>query len=271
MKMEIDGGGGKAAKGAADTTENDYSSEGGNEFHELYNSERASQPLKKIEEKWKLVPAFLRLRGLVKQHIDSFNHFLNIGIKEIINANAMMTSEHDHRFYLKFNDINVDMPRIDEDCVQHELTPHECRVRDMTYSAPIFVDIEYTLGNQIMMRKVEIGRMPMMLGASNCWLKDMTHDQLARVKECPYDPRGYFIVKGVEKVLLIQEQMSKNRIIIEQDQKKNFCAQVTSSTYMTKSRTTIVHKNDKFYLKHNKLADDIPIVIAFKAMGMQCD
>ncbi len=40
---------------------------------------------------------------------------------------------------------------------------------------------------------------------------------------------------------------------------------------MTKSRTTIVHKNDKFYLKHNKLADDIPIVIAFKAMGMQCD
>jgi DNA-directed RNA polymerase III subunit RPC2 len=40
---------------------------------------------------------------------------------------------------------------------------------------------------------------------------------------------------------------------------------------MTKSRTTIVHKNDKFYLKHNKLADDIPIVIAFKAMGMQSD
>jgi DNA-directed RNA polymerase III subunit RPC2 len=57
--------------------------------------------------------------------------------------------------------------------------------------------------------------MPMMLGASNCWLKDMTHEDMARVKECPYDPRGYFIIKGVEKVLLIQEQMSKNRIIIE--------------------------------------------------------
>jgi DNA-directed RNA polymerase III subunit RPC2 len=35
------------------------------------------------------------------------------------------------------------------------------------------------------------------------------------VKECPYDPRGYFIIKGVEKVHLIQEQMSKNKIIIE--------------------------------------------------------
>ena len=130
--------------------EDSYSSDSGNEFHELYNEGKAAQPIKKIEEKWKLVPAFLRLRGLVKQHIDSFNYFLNIGIKDIITANSMMTSEHDHRFYLKFTDINVEMPRIEEDCVMHDLTPHECRVRDMTYSAPIMVDIEYTLGNQIM-------------------------------------------------------------------------------------------------------------------------
>jgi DNA-directed RNA polymerase III subunit RPC2 len=94
--------------------------------------------------------------------------------------------------------------------------PHECRIRDLTYAAPIYVDLEYTKGDRIFLkREVEIGRMPMMLGASNCWLQGLTHEQLARVKECPYDPRGYFIIKGVEKVLLIQEQMSKNRIIIE--------------------------------------------------------
>ena len=29
--------------------------------------------------------------------------------------------------------------------------------------------------------------------------------------ECPIDPGGYFIVKGQEKVILIQEQLSKNR------------------------------------------------------------
>jgi DNA-directed RNA polymerase III subunit RPC2 len=46
---------------------------------------------------------------------------------------------------------------------------------------------------------------------------------------------------------------------------------VTSSTYEKKSRTTIVCKNDKFYLKHNTLTEDIPVVVAFKAMGMQCD
>ena len=111
----------------------------------------------------------------------------------------------------------------------------------------------------------------MMLGASNCWLSGMSHDKLAQIKECPYDPTGYFIIKGVEKVLLIQEQMSKNRIIIELDSKGNVCAQVTSSTYERKSRTTIVHKNDKFYLKHNTFSDDISVVVAFKAMGMETD
>lgn len=38
--------------------------------------------------------------------------------------------------------------------------------------------------------------------------------------ECPLDPGGYFVVKGTEKVILVQEQLSKNRIIVETDAKK---------------------------------------------------
>ena len=76
----------------------------------------------------------------------------------------------------------------------------------MSYSAKITVDVEYTKGNMKRIEKnVEIGRMPIMLGSSSCWLDGMSHEELARKKECPYDPRGYFIVRGVEKVILIQE------------------------------------------------------------------
>lgn len=32
-----------------------------------------------------------------------------------------------------------------------------------------------------------------------------------------------------------------------------------------------MHKYDKFYLKHNTLSEDVPIVVAFKAMGLQSD
>ena len=39
--------------------------------------------------------------------------------------------------------------------------------------------------------------------------------EMARLDECPLDPGGYFVVKGSEKVILIQEQLSKNRMIVE--------------------------------------------------------
>ena len=115
---------------------------------------------------------------------------------------------------------------------------------------------------------VLIGKMPIMLGSSNCWLRGKDHQKLAQMRECPYDPRGYFIIKGVEKVVLIQEQMSKNRIIVELDSKKNLTASVISSTHDTKSRTTITLKNGKFYMKHNSFENEIPIFVIFKAMGI---
>ncbi len=59
----------------------------------------------------------------------------------------------------------------------------------------------------------------------------------------PYDPGGYFVVKGTEKVILIQEQLSKNRIIVEHDSKGQIQASVTSSMHECKSKTTKAGRN----------------------------
>ena len=92
----------------------------------------------------------------------------------------------------------------------------ECRKRSLTYSAPIFVDIKYTLGDKIMMkRNLRIGQLPIMLHSSKCVLRNKTPAELAKMQECRYDPGGYFIVRGAEKVLLMQEQMSKNRLLLD--------------------------------------------------------
>ena len=152
------------------------------------------------------------------------------------------------------------------------IMPHECRLRDITYGAPIVVDISYTRGRNIINKNgIRIGQMPIMLGSSHCWLTGKNQQELANIGECPYDPQGYFIIKGVEKVVLIQEQMSKNRIIVEIDPKNNFLAHVTSSTHETKSRTAIICSNEKFFMKHNIFTEDIPIWIIFKAMGIESD
>ena len=77
-------------------------------------------------------------------------------------------------------------------------------------------------------------------------------------------PGGYFIIRGTEKVILIQEQLSKNRIIIDEDAKGGYNATVTSSNYERKSRTQITTKHAKFYLKHNTFGTEIPIGIVFR-------
>lgn len=60
-----------------------------------------------------------------------------------------------------------------------------------------------------------------MLRSSKCVLYNKSPAQLAALNECPLDPGGYFIVRGTEKVILIQEQLSKNRIIVDVDRKGN--------------------------------------------------
>ncbi|TNN00607.1 DNA-directed RNA polymerase III subunit RPC2 [Takifugu rubripes] len=244
----------------------------GAEFCDMSPQELAA-PVNTVAEKWKLLPAFLKVKGLVKQHIDSFNYFINVEIKKIMKANEKITSDADPMWYLKYLNIYVGMPDVEESFnVTRPVSPHECRLRDMTYSAPITVDIEYTRGSQRIIRNaLPIGRMPIMLRSSNCVLTGKTPMEFAKLNECPLDPGGYFIVKGQEKVILIQEQLSKNRIIVDQDRKGAVGASVTSSTHEKKSRTNMIVKQGRFYLRHNTLSEDAPIAIIFKGMGVESD
>lgn len=235
--------------------------------------EDLAKPINTVQDKWKLLPAFLKVKGLVKQHIDSFNYFINVEIKKIMKANEIVTSMADPNFYIKYLNIYVGKPDVEESFnVTKSISPHECRLRDMAYAAPITVDIEYTRGTQRVIRKcLPIGRMPIMLRSSNCILTGKSPQELARLNECPIDTGGYFVVRGVEKVILIQEQLSKNRMIVDVDRHGVVECSVASSTHERKSRTNLIFKGSRFYLKHNSFTENIPVVAIFKAMGMVTD
>ena len=223
-----------------------------------------------------------KVRGLVRQHIDSFNYLIEHEFRKIIQAkgNEKVTCDVDPHFYLRYTDIYVGTPCKIEDMIQDVITPQQCRLRDMTYAAPITVDLEYTRGKELVVKKgkvpgtgaVLIGAMPLMLRSSRCVLSACKSEaELAQLGECPLDPGGYFIVKGVEKVILSQEQLSKNRIIIDVDNHGMVGASVTSSTHERKSKTNLVLKGERMYLRHNTFVDDMPIVAIFKAMGCESD
>ena len=68
-----------------------------------------SDPVKTAKDKW-LLPAFLKVKGLVKQHIDSFDYFVDHDFKDILNANNRVTSDVDPIFLLVYTNIYLGMP-----------------------------------------------------------------------------------------------------------------------------------------------------------------
>jgi DNA-directed RNA polymerase III subunit RPC2 len=248
----------------------------------FYYNKSLTDPIDTARDKWNLLPAFLKVKGLVKQHIESFNHFVEVGLKKIIDAEPLITSDIESHFYIKYTDIYIGKPaRYDEAFSgdgrdsKHEstVTPNECRLRDMTYAAPIMVDVQYTKAKQVYLRRgMTIGRLPIMLRSSKCVLSGKSETEMCAMDECPLDPGGYFIVNGTEKVILVQEQLSKNRIIVETDARKEvISASVTSSTHERKSKSYVVLKKDLLFLKHNILNEDIPICVLLMAMGVTSD
>jgi DNA-directed RNA polymerase III subunit RPC2 len=66
-----------------------------------------------------------------------------------------------------------------------------------------------------------------MLRSNRCHLYGKNEKELAQMNECPLDPGGYFITRGTEKVILIQEQLSKNRMLVELDRNGLMMCHVT--------------------------------------------
>ncbi|WUR02339.1 DNA-directed RNA polymerase III subunit (RPC2) [Vairimorpha necatrix] len=233
------------------------------------------------EKSKELIKIFFKEKGLARQHIESFNYFINHDIANIVKANDIVDSDIDHTFYLKYTNVRVSMPSLEENMIKHTLYPMECRLRDLTYASNLYVDIEYVRNKQILKKKdVFMGRIPIMLQSDKCLLKPKDNQiklseesrdtKMFLSQECPYDIGGYFIVRGIEKVILIQEQLSKNRIIIENGP-KGFYSSMTSSTHEQKSKTSVILKNDCYYLVNSSFTEEVPVIAVIKACNMISD
>ncbi|EGD75318.1 RNA polymerase II [Salpingoeca rosetta] len=243
-------------------------------LHHMHkDADNVAHPINNIEDKWRLLPSFLQLKGLVRQHVDSFNHFVEIDIHNIVKANSKIVSDVNPRVYLEYTSIRVGEPVIQNGPFDdHDVTPMECRLRNTTYAAPMHVNVRLSLSGEVRnYNDILIGRLPIMLRSKKCRLFKANDEQMAKMGECPLDPGGYFIIGGTEKVILMQEQLSKNRIIVERDRHGEMSASVTSSSAERKTKTIINMKRGNFMLKVNMLAEDVPLVVVLKAMGMTSD
>src|SRR3989344_4258452 len=122
-----------------------------------------------------LVEKYLKQHSLVESNVFSFNDFLDNKMQSIVNEINESLSNED--IEIRIGKVRVGKPNIVEaDGSSSVLTPMIAKLRNLTYSAPVFVDLSVKYGEQSDDTEVEIGRIPVMVRSAACTTNRMSKD-----------------------------------------------------------------------------------------------
>ncbi|MBI3622577.1 DNA-directed RNA polymerase subunit B'' [Candidatus Pacearchaeota archaeon] len=214
-----------------------------------------------------LVKKYLEKHSLVESNVISFNNFIEHRMQEIVNEIAETIVNDD--FEITLGKIKVGKPVVIEaDGSTSIILPSDARLRSLTYSAPVSLEITVKKDGQIDSELVEIGRIPIMVRSNRCNTNGMGKDDLVKNYVDPMDPGGYFIIKGNERVMVMAEDLAENQPFLEPDSKGNLILKLFSSKGTYRIPTTISeNKKGLFELSFGKFRD-LPLIVILKALGL---
>uniref|UniRef100_A0A674P716 DNA-directed RNA polymerase II subunit RPB2 n=1 Tax=Takifugu rubripes TaxID=31033 RepID=A0A674P716_TAKRU len=255
---------------------------------------------------WIVISSYFDEKGLVRQQLDSFDEFIQMSVQRIVEdappidlqAEAQHTSgevEEPPRYLLKFEQIYLSKPtHWERDGAPSPMMPNEARLRNLTYSAPLYVDITKTIIKegedqiQTQHQKTFIGKIPIMLRSTYCLLSGLTDRDLCELNECPLDPGGYFIINGSEKVLIAQEKMATNTVYVfaKKDSKYAYTSECRSCLENSSRPTSTIWVSmmarggqgvkksaigQRIVSTLPYIRQEVPIIIVFRALGFVSD
>jgi DNA-directed RNA polymerase subunit B len=224
-----------------------------------------------------ITESFFKVRGLVRQHLDSFNDFLRNKLQEVIDEQGEITTEIPG-LKIKLGKIRFDKPGIRETDrgPLREITPMEARLRNLTYSVPLYLTM-IPIENNIEGEPVEvyIGDLPIMLKSIADPTATLPPEKLIEIGEDPKDPGGYFIVNGTEKVIVAQEDLATNRVLVDYGKSGSnitHVAKVTSAAAGYRVQVVIERlKDSTIQVSFATVPGKIPFVILMRALGFTTD
>ncbi|XP_078490646.1 DNA-directed RNA polymerase II subunit RPB2 [Ciona intestinalis] len=255
---------------------------------------------------WIVISSYFDEKGLVRQQLDSFDEFIQMSVQRIVEDAPIieLQAESQHtttevsvptKYLLKFEQIYLSKPtHWEKDGAPSPMMPNEARLRNLTYSAPLYVDITKTVVKheaqpvETQHQKTFIGKIPIMLRSTYCLLSGLTDRDLTELNECPLDPGGYFIINGSEKVLIAQEKMATNTVYVfkKKDSKYAFTSEIRSSLENSSRPTSSMWVNmlarggqgvkksaigQRITAIIPYIRQEIPIIIVFRALGFVSD
>lgn len=226
-----------------------------------------SLTLKNTKEEHILVTKYLEEHSLVESNIVSFNNFIDHRMQEIIDElNESVPKEED--IEIKLGKIKVGRPQIVEaDGSTHLITPAEARIRGLTYSSPVTVEITVKQADQLESHNVEIGKIPIIVKSNVCNLSGMTKEQLIENYIDPLEPGGYFIINGNERIIVMTEDLAENQPFIENG-RAGLMLRLFSKRGSYRIPITISESNDKIIEVSFSRFRNIPIIVILKALDL---
>ena len=220
-----------------------------------------------MQEKHLIVKKYLEGHSLVESNIISFNNFIEKRMQEIVSeiSETIINEE----FEISLGKIKVGKPNIVESDGSSSLVmPYEARLRNLTYSAPITLELTIKKDGQIDSDEVEIGRIPIMVGSKVCNIHGMSKEELIKNYNDPLDPKGYFIINGNERVMIMSEDLAENQPFIEENSKGNLHLRIFSSKGTYRIPTTIAEDKEGILQVSFSRFRDLPAVVLLKTLGM---
>jgi len=232
-----------------------------------------------------LLKAFFNEKGLVRQHLDSYNEFIDHGLQEVVDEVGEIPIEvPDNPYKVKLGQIWVIDPQsritgpyvTEVDGTKHEIYPMEGRLRNLAYAAPIALEMTPVIdGREQDTELVYIGNIPVMLKSKLCFLSQLSRDELIAAGEDPDDPGGYFVVNGSERVIVAMEDLAPNRVIMDLDEKGTapvYQAKIFSTTVGFRARIELKLKADNaIYVSMPGVPTEIPFIVLMRALSLEKD
>ncbi len=232
------------------------------------------------EVRWMLIESFLREKGLVKQHLDSYNEFVTSGIKKIVKELGRIDIAH-QKIYLEVLDIKIGEPEIRE--IEgavirglENLNPTIAKIRNLTYSAPMYLKVViHEDGFEYVEENVPLGYLPVMVRSTLDPTSRLSVEDLIKYEEDWRDPGGYFIINGSERVVVGQEDLAPNRVFVD------YGKEASSITHTAKVisasagyRVPIILdrlKEGTFVINFPSIPQKVPFAVMMRALGLETD
>jgi DNA-directed RNA polymerase II subunit RPB2 len=199
---------------------------------------------------------------------------------------------------IKFQNVCIRKPTIFENNgALTPMYPNDARLRNFTYAAPVYLDMEVTTTmtdpgkgtketRTRTLQRVLAGKIPVMVGSKYCLLTESPEKHPRELGECSADPFGYFIVQGGERIILSQERMAENRMFVFRNNKaKTKEAEIIECKSIGPDNEG-VPKNIAIKIIYNpkiatgpehiratlpRIKAELPLFVLFRALGVESD